>query len=162
MLGQIRIEFIFGMILFSILIFFIVTQSNTMFSSLLVDSKSDALKTKAANVIKILVEDSGDPPTWENIAMSSPGNVKRVGFAITPYNLSRQKVQNLSYNCSNFDSYNNLLGNFEMKAFRLRVYNSTQQILNCGFQSLEPISVTETRYVFIDNEYGRVVLELWT
>jgi len=161
MLGQIRIEFIFGMLIFSLIIFFIVTQTSTLFSSLLIDSESDALKAKATSVIRILVEDKGDPTNWDTIAQANPGNVKRVGLADSPYNLSKTKVNNLSYNCSNSDAVRNLIGNFELKAYRLRVFNSTQQILICGYQSLEPVTVTETRYVFIDNGYGRVILELW-
>jgi len=163
MLGQIRIEFIFGIILFALIIFFIVTQINILFSSLVSDSRSDALKARAINTLRILVEDQGDPPTWDNIAQASPGSVKRVGLAYQsqPYNLSRSKVLNLSQNCSTSDLYKNLLWNFDLKAYRLKVYNSTNRILFCGFDSLEPPVVFETRYVFIDNDFGKVTLELW-
>jgi hypothetical protein len=160
MLGQIRVEFIFGIILFALIMFFIVTQTNTLFSSLLTDSRSDALKAKALNVIKILVEDRGYPTDWDT---QLPGNVKRVGLVYNqPYNLSKNKVLNLSQNCSNTpDIYKNLLWNFDLKAYRLKVYNSTNQTLFCGFDSLEPPVVMETRYVFIDNDFGKVTLELW-
>lgn len=156
MRGQIKIDFVFGVIVFSVIIFFIVSQTNTLFSSLLTDSKSDALKARATSAIDILVEDPGDPANWD-----SAGGVKRIGLASSPYVLSRAKVLNLSYNCSNSDLYKNLLWNFDMKAYRLRIYNSTKQIMLCGFDSLEAPTVTETRYVMIDNEYGRVVLDLW-
>jgi hypothetical protein len=164
MFGQIRIEFIFGVVIFSVIIFYIVTQTNTMFSSLLVDSKSDALKAKAANVIKILVEDSGDPSNWDSLPV---GSVRRVGLAYKaalnqPYNISKSKVVALDANCSGTaDFYRNMLWNFDLRAYRLTVYNSTHQILLCGYGSIEQASVTETRYVFIDSGYGRVVLELW-
>ena len=47
MLGQIRAEFIFGLILFIMIIVFIVSQTNVLFSSLITDSKADRLKAKA-------------------------------------------------------------------------------------------------------------------
>jgi hypothetical protein len=162
MFGQIRVEFVFGIIIFALIMFFIVTQTNTLFSSLLTDSRTDAVKAKASNAIKILIEDRGDPPDWDTIAQSNPGNVKRVGLTYyyqpsnisQPYNLSRNKILNLSSNCS-------LLNNFDLKAYRLKVYNSTQQILFCGFDSLEPVTVMETRYIFVDGDFGRITLELW-
>jgi hypothetical protein len=158
MLGQIRVEFIFGIILFALIMFFIVTQTNTLFSSLLTDSRSDALKAKALNAIKILVEDRGNPPNWNN----TPGSTKRVGLAEQPYFLSKSKVITLNSNCTNTpDIYKNLLWNFELKAYRLKVYNSTHQILFCGYDSLEPVNVIETRYVYIDGDFGRVTLEMW-
>lgn len=161
MFGQIRIEFIFGVILFTVIIFFIVTQTNILFSSLLVDSKSDTLKAEASNVIQILVEDRGDPPNWDTIAQSNPNGINRVGLANSPYNLSKSKVTALGLNCSGSTPYKNLLWNFKLKAYRIRVFNSTQQILFCGLNPSEPGTVTETRYVYIDKEYGKLVLELW-
>jgi len=161
MLGQIRIEFIFSVIVFTVIIFFIITQTNTLFSSLLVDSKSDALKTKASNVIQILVEDKGDPPNWDTIARTNPNGVKRVGLAYNPYNLSKTKVLNLSYNCSGSDPYKNILWNFNLNAYKIRIFNSTHQILSCGLQTSEPGAVMETKYVFIDGGYGKLILELW-
>ena len=168
MFGQIRIEFIFGIVIFALVIFYIVTQTNTLFSSLLTDSRSDTIKAKALNSIKILVEDVGDPPNWETVA---PGNVKRVGLAYNqsyqpypfqPYNLSKSKILALESNCTNtIDLYKNLLWNFELRGYRLKVYNSTHRILFCGFDSLEPPVAMETRYVFVDNGFGRVTLELW-
>jgi hypothetical protein len=164
MLGQIRMEFIFGIVIFSVIIFYVVTQTNSLFSSLISDSKSDALKTRASEAIKIIVEDSGDPPNWETLPV---GSVKRVGLAYKaaltqPYNLSKSKVVALNTNCTgtaNID--NNMLWNFELRNYRLTVFNSTQRILLCGFISTGHALITETRYVFIDNGYGRVVLELW-
>ncbi len=171
MFGQIRIEFIFGIVIFALVIFYIVTQTNILFSSLLTDSRADTIKAKALNAIKILVEDVGDPPYWDNLAASNPGSIKRVGLAYNqsyqpypfqPYNLSKNKILNLSSNCTNTpDLYKNLLWNFELRAYRLKVYNSTHRILFCGFDSLEPPVAMEIRYVFVDNGFGRMTLELW-
>ncbi len=158
MLGQIRVEFIFGIILFALIMFFIVTQTNTLFASLLTDSRSDLLKAKAIDAIKIFVEDKGDPTNWNN----TPSSTKRVGLAEQPYLLSKSKVLTLNFNCTyTADIYKNLLWNFDLKAYRLKVYNSTHQLLFCGYDSLEPVSVMETRYVYIDGGFGRVTLEMW-
>lgn len=137
MLGQIRIEFIFGLMLFILLIVFIVAQTNVLFTSLITDSKSDRLKAKAINSIKILVEDKGDPENWWN---APDANVKRVGLAEQPYNLSINKINRLASpnNCT-------LLDNFDLGAYRLKISNSTQQLLMCGPNSLEPATVTEVK-----------------
>lgn len=163
MFGQIKVEFIFGLIVFALVIFFIVTQTNITFSSLLSDSRADALKAKAANVIKILVEDEGDPVDWDSeVDGGHPENVKRVGLADNPYTLDKNKVLSLNQNCSGTaDIYKNLLGNFNLNAYRLKIYNSTNQVLFCGFDSLEPPAVIEIRYIFIDNDFGNITLELW-
>ncbi|MFH1229423.1 MAG: hypothetical protein V1678_03300 [Candidatus Aenigmatarchaeota archaeon] len=163
MLGQMRIEFIFGIVIFCVIIFYVVTQTNILFSSLVTDSKSDALKAKASEAIKILVEDPGDPLGWD---MMPVGSVKRVGLAysvvsVQPYNLSKSKVLALNANCSGSDMLKNMLWNYELNAYRLRIFNSTHEILSCGFRNPSSATVTETRYVFIDNGYGSVVLELW-
>jgi hypothetical protein len=163
MYGQIKVEFIFGIVIFAMVIFFIVTQTNTLFSSLITDAKSDSLKAKASNAIEILVGDQGDPPNWETIAQANPGNVKRVGLAYNqPYNLSRNKISSLSQNCTGTsDYYKNLLSNFNLNAYTLKIYDSTGQILICGIESTEPPAVIETRYVIIGNDFGNVTLKLW-
>jgi hypothetical protein len=94
MFGQIRIEFIVGILIFAVIIFFIVNQTNITFSTLLTDSRADILKTKASNAITILVEDKGEPPNWDSIT------VIRVGLANEPYSLSIDKINNLKSDCN--------------------------------------------------------------
>jgi len=153
MFGQVRVEFIFGLMLFILLIIFIISQTNVLFTSLITDSKSDKLKAKAINSVKILVEDKGDPENWWNVQDS---NVKRVGLAEQPYNLSINKLNRLASpnNCT-------LLQNFDLGAYRLKISNSTQQLLMCGFNSLEPATATEVKEVYINGNLGTVSLELW-
>jgi hypothetical protein len=148
MLGQIRIEFIAGILIFSIIIAFIVNQTNITFSNLLIDSRADILKSQALNSITILVEDMGKPPDW------NPSNVERVGLAVKPYSLSIDKINDLSSDCS-------LLDNFILKAYRLKIYNSTDLLLFCGIDVLDPPAAFEVKYVEIEGDYGNVTLELW-
>jgi len=150
MFGQIRIEFIAGILIFAIIILFIVNQTNITFSTLLADSRVDILKTKALNAITILVEDKGEPEDWE----TNPTNVKRVGLAYKPYSLSTNKISELSSDC-------NLLDNFNLSSYRLKIYNSTNQLLFCGYDNLEPPTALEVKYVVIEDDYGNVSLEMW-
>ncbi len=148
MLGQIRIEFIAGILIFSIIITFIVNQTNITFSGLLTDSNADILKSKALNSITILVEDSGEPLNW------NPSNVERVGLAYEPHSLSISKIDMLNSNC-------NILDNFLLKSYRLKIYNSTNLLLFCGNENLNPATAIEVKYVEIEGDYGNVSLELW-
>jgi len=153
MLGQLRVEFIFGLMLFILLIFFIITQINVLFTSLVTDSKADKLKSKSINAVKILVEDKGYPQNWWNVP---DANIKRVGLAGQPYNLSINKINRLASpnNCT-------LLDNFNLRAYRLKISNSTHQLLMCGIDSLEPATVIEVKKVYINGDMGTVSLELW-
>jgi hypothetical protein len=56
---------------------------------------------------------------------SLPQVCEEAGLAFSPLVLSASKLYSMSYNCSNSDVYGNVLWNFEMKAYRIRVYNST-------------------------------------
>jgi hypothetical protein len=154
MIGQMRIEFIVGILIFAIIIVFIVSQTNTTFTNLLIDSKTDISKAKNLNSITILTEDVGDPSDWETIAQTNPEDVKRVGLAISPYNLSVSKIDSLNSNCG-------LLDNFNLGSYRLKIYNSTHQLLFCGYETLEPPLSVEIKYVRIGIDYGNVSLELW-
>lgn len=154
MKGQMRIEFIVGIVIFAIVLVFIVNQTNITFTTLLSDSKSDTTKAKNLNVMTILIEDAGEPSNWETIAQSNPGGVKRVGLASEPYELSMNKINSLAANCS-------LLHNFDLGSYRLKIYTSTQRLLFCGYEALETPASTETKYVKIGNEYANITLELW-
>ncbi|MFH1473308.1 MAG: hypothetical protein ABIE55_00275 [Candidatus Aenigmatarchaeota archaeon] len=148
MLGQIRIEFIAGILIFSIIITFVVNQTNITFSNLLTDSKADILKAKALNSITILVEDTGQPSNW------NPSNVERVGLAYKPHSLSRNKINMLNTNCD-------ILDNFVLRTYRLTIYNSTDLMLFCGSENLNPAAAFEVEYVEIEGDYGNVSLEMW-
>jgi hypothetical protein len=151
MIGQMRIEFVAGIIIFAVVLVFIVNQTNVTFSSLLTDSKTDISKAQNLNSITILIEDKGDPTNWETLA---PENVKRVGLATAPYNLSMNKIDRLMSNCD-------LLNNFYLNQYRLKIYNSTHMLLFCGNDVLNPPASIEIRYVKIGNDYGNISLELW-
>lgn len=145
-----RIEFVAGILIFAIILIFIVNQTNITFRNLLSDSRSDILKSKALNVITILTEDPGSPSNW-NVNIWS---TRRVGLATGTLELSRIKIDALYDNC-------NLLDDFDLGSYRLRIYDSSDLILFCGYDMLDSPSTIETRHVDIDGDYGNVTLEFW-
>ena len=150
MLGQTKFEFIFTVVIFAMIIFFIVSQINILFTAIVTDSKTDITKTISMGVINLLLEDEGEPPNWE----SSPGNAEWVGLATEPYVLSKQKINEVQNDCSLLDDYN-------LGEYNLVIYNTTHRILSCGYEMLDiPVSII-IRYVFVDNDIGNVTLKVW-
>jgi len=80
--------------------------------------------------------------------------VKTVGLADQPNALSADKIAVLNGNCD-------LLLNFGLSTYRLRIYNSTNLLLFCGTESLSPAKITVSKYVRIGNSLGNITLELW-
>ena len=84
----------------------------------------------------------------------APNNINRVGLAVSPYNLSVSKINRINSECD-------LLDNFYLGSYRLKVYNSTDLVLFCGQDVLEPALSIETKYVRVGNSLGNITLELW-
>lgn len=80
--------------------------------------------------------------------------IKTVGLADQPDVLSADKIAALNSNCD-------LLLNFGLNTYRLRIYNSTDLLLYCGTQSLNPAKITVSKYVKIGNSLGNITLEMW-
>ncbi len=158
MKGQIRVEFIFGVIVFAIVIFMVVSQINTIFISSGTDSLSDILKAKAVGFLDIVLKDSGDPDNWE----TNPLLMKRIGLSYNdqPFNLSLAKIQAID---SNRDSENRcyLLDSLDLGGYRLLIYKGENLILECGLETTTVTLVSVGRSVFIEDEYGSVILEVW-
>ena len=150
MRGQTKFEFIFTVVIFAVVIFFAVTQMNTLFTAIVTDSRADVSKSLSTSVINILLKDDGEPPNWE----SNPGNAKWVGLANKPFILSKQKINQLQNDCSLLDSYN-------LQEYTLVIYNKTHRILFCGYESLETPTSIVIRYVLVDNGVGNVTLKVW-
>jgi hypothetical protein len=80
--------------------------------------------------------------------------VKTVGLADQSDVLSVGKIAALNGNCD-------LLLNFGLSTYRLRIYNSTNLLLYCGTESLSPAKITVSKYVKVGNSLGNITLELW-
>jgi hypothetical protein len=80
--------------------------------------------------------------------------IKTVGLADQPDVLSTDKITALNGNCD-------LLLNFGLSTYRLRIYNSTNLLLYCGTESLSPAKITVSKYVKVGNDLGNITLEMW-
>lgn len=92
---------------------------------------------------------------YEEIAYEIKSTVTKVGIITSkPYIVSQEKVYNLSQSCDN-------LNIFDLKTYRLKVYNSTNLLLFCGTDSMKPPRIFVSKYVWIGNDLGNVTLEMW-
>ena len=150
MKGQVKLEFIFGVVMFAIVIFWVVSQINTVYVGIGSDSRNDVLRTKAYNIMSYLGEGSGET-NWESIA--SP---KLIGLAYNnqPYNLSESKIDKLNSSCSLLDAYN-------FGAYRITIQDASGELLFCGSRSISQIRIMITRSVWIEDRYGNMTVEVW-
>lgn len=158
MKGQIRIEFIFGVVIFAIIIFLMVGQMNTIFTSVGTDSLSDTTKARGIGFLDMIVKDSGSPLTWE----SDPSSIVRFGLSYynQPFNLSMAKIVALNIS-RNPENRCLLLEDQGLGGYRLTIYKNNVLILECGEQVVTPFLETISRPVFIEDEYGQISLEVW-
>ncbi len=144
-----KFEFIFAFFFFIILIFFVGFNINTTISTVISDSGIDSLKSQAITIIEVLTKSGGEPEDWE----LSPGSTIKPGLAYSPYSLSMQKISALNSNCDLIK----LLG---IEDYKLVIEKGGAELLSCG--SEEPkAKVRIERAVFIEDDYGKIVLELW-
>jgi len=98
MYGQTRIEFIFGIVIFSIIIFYIVSQINTVFSSNISDYEINNLKAEANSVIKVLTSYKGYPENWVNFLVLGWERRKEIEISLSSEELRDQQVRiNVTY-----------------------------------------------------------------
>ncbi len=150
MKGQTKIEFVFSLVFFSILILFLTLQVTSNISSALSDSYFDSLRARAWSLADILVRTQGDPPNWE----VNPASARYIGLASEPFNLSEAKLREVQNNC-------NLLNKTVRGPYRLVVYDEYGTlIVECGFGGPE-LSSGVTVPVFIGDRFGTLTLVVW-
>lgn len=152
MKGQVKTEFIFAIAFFGILLFFVATQIINANKITRIDSDADALKAKAISIVTMLAEDKGEPKNWEELA--SVTDIKRVGLAYSPYNLSKTKAQKLKFNCE-------LMKKFDVQGYLLILRDSEGELLLCGLGNATPVTASVKKPVFIEGKLGSVALDLW-
>ena len=131
--GQTRIEFIFGIIVFSILVFYVVSQINASFSTQIAEYETYTLNAKATNAVKYLAETE---------------------LASRPYNLSTAKLNALRTNCGAVDS-------LDLGSYHLSIYNTSGVEVECGIGSLKAPKSSVSKYVIVRNAIGNMTLEIW-
>lgn len=152
MKGQIKFEFIFGVLFFAVILFFLASQLITVITVAIQDSKIDSMKAEANIILTILVEDAGEPKDWES-GYGYPA-IKRVGLASAPYNLSKNKIKVLGLNC-------NLLEKTGLLGYRLVIRSESDTLLFCGYTSINPLTIIVQKPVMIEKEFGNISLEIW-
>jgi len=146
MKGQLKIEFVLGLVVFAIIILYVGTQIGTAFNTANTDSRLDALKSQGIAVIDVLTKDhvygfSELEPNILNITRINEWNAES-SSSVPPGR------------CSGLDK-------FGMKNYRLTVNKTTSQILYCGYAGISNVRTSVIRYVTIQGDYGQVELELW-
>lgn len=139
MKGQIKIEFILGVVVFAMVIFYVASQINTAFLSTNIDTNLDMKKAKSYTILEIISKNSD------------------TGLALTPGKLNITKINTWEENnCST-------LNQFDMGGYRLTITedNVIEPLLFCGYVGIVPIRTNVVRTVKIDNNYGRITLEMW-
>ncbi|MCD6477088.1 MAG: hypothetical protein J7K26_02920 [Candidatus Aenigmarchaeota archaeon] len=138
MKAMIKVEFIFGIIVFIIIIIYSMSQINSMFIISSSDSKIDVNKLRANTILNLISEDDSIGLIVEPYRFYNPTDLKNNG-------------------CPNLEKYN-------LGQYRLTLYQSGQDepIIKCGSNNTLPASIFEVKYIsFDDNTYGRMVLEMW-
>jgi hypothetical protein len=148
--GQIRIDFIFSLIFFTVMLFFIALLVNSSLSTGLADSNLDTMKSQSESILNILVSTGGSPDNWETLP---PALVIRVGLASQPYSISAPKLNALRNNCD-------LMAKFGNINYRLTLSSGNTVLLSCGYGGPRVTSSSQVP-VFVNGVYGRAVLEMW-
>jgi len=150
MKGQVKLEFIFGVIMFSIVVFWVVSQINTVYAGVGTDSNNDVLRARAYNLISYIAEGSGDV-NWET--SNYPGQIGLAYYG-EPYSLSDTKIDKLNSNCT-------ILDEKDIGAYRLTIQDDSGEVLFCGSPSVSPTRVSITRSVWLEDHYGNLTVEVW-
>ena len=148
--GQIKVDFIFSLIFFTVMIFYIAVQLNSSLMSSLNDSKLDTLKSESNSILGILVSSEGSPKNWETLAESQ---VVRVGLASVPYNISSSKLNALKNNCGLMNKFGNI-------SYSFSISSAGSILLSCGYGGPRVTSKSEMP-VLVNGKYGKAVLEMW-
>ncbi len=150
MKSQGKIEFLLSVFIFGILILSIGKYISENTTSVFSDIYSQTSKIKGEKIVDILVNEKGIPPDWEK----SPNNLKRLGLAFSPYNLSLDKVNALKNDCSLFEKSFNITG------YRLLLIGESGNIFfECG--GVGNLKIYLERTVKINSEMGKLILEIW-
>ena len=150
MKGVIKVEFILGVVIFAILIFYIAFQINTSFVGINIDTNLDMLKSESYSVLTILSTDETE------------------GLAYSKNVLSFDKIKQWddnrgsNNNCINLDEFN-------LGGYRLNIYHEdyNEPILFCGYIGLSTLRTNVIKHVKIYDEStntirnGNMTMEMW-
>ncbi len=152
--GQIKFDFIFALVFFTILIFYVSMQVNGAFSASISDSETDTMKSAASSILGILATTAGSPENWETlIGTPSENDINRIGLASSPYVISSAKLSALKLNCA-------LMEKFGKINYKLTVYDGNGILLSCGYGGPRVTGKSEIP-VIVNGMHGKIVMEMW-
>jgi len=135
--GQlVKIEFVFGVVIFALIIFFIGSQVNTNVSSVTSDSKYDELRAEAINNLNFIISD--------------------LSYDNEPYVLQDSKIDTANQKdaegrCPYFE-------NLGMIGYRIVINDPSGELLRCGGVSYSYYTITKN--IFIENRNGTITYEV--
>lgn len=148
--GQIKIDFIFSLVFFTVMIFYIAMQVNSSLASSMSDSRLDTIKSESESILNILVSTKGSPENWDSLPQEQ---VMRIGLAFLPYNISSSKLNALKNNCD-------LMNKFGDINYKFTIISENNILLSCGYGGPRVTAKSESS-VAVNGKYGKAVLEMW-
>jgi hypothetical protein len=138
MKGQFKIEFILALAAFILVLVFIIIYMNDAYTNVGESVKNDTIKMRADSAIIYITED----PSL---------------FAIKPYYLNLSRIaEEKGKGCENIRNATYPYG------FRLRIFNSTDNVLDCGAYGSPVVSISRNIKI-VNNTIvdGNLTLDLW-
>ncbi|MFH0949231.1 MAG: hypothetical protein V1802_01975 [Candidatus Aenigmatarchaeota archaeon] len=145
MKGITNIEFIVSVFVFLSTITFITTFIIGKVPALHHDAMIDTAKLNSYTLSQILILDKGFPDSWDST------NVKTIGLAIQPYNLSSAKILEIKELCTNITRMRELVGDVVINI----TYIDGGQVADCK-TSILPVMLFYTRFALLDGKAVRV------
>jgi len=139
MKAQVKVEFVLGIVVFAMIIFYVASQISTVFVSINVDTNLDIMKSKSYAIMDILIENT------------------EIGLALEPGILNTTKID--EWNSTNCPE----MSKFDMGGYRMIITDdNSEPMLFCGYVGIAPIRINiEQPVKFDNNEYGWISIEMW-
>lgn len=156
--GQVTIEYLIALMVFSSILIFLVFQIARSIPEYRATSQSNVLDAKAFRITEIMVTTTGysisGNPDWNSV------DVGMIGLASKPNVLSASKISEFNKTCSqSYESTKKILRIYGDFAFRLATPTS---FISCGKRI--PAGVTRStseRYAALGGNWARVTFDVW-
>jgi hypothetical protein len=158
MKAQLNIDFILAVTLFIIAILFVSYIAIQTQSSLKTEIDNEQKRLIGYAISQLLLLDTGYPTNW-----SSLDNVQRFGLALSPYILSRDKI-NAIKNCSyeNYTKMKNLFSLSTEREFLIIISDSSEKtITKCGIEHRLREIIWIKRFAILDGNIVKINLGIY-
>lgn len=176
MRGQISIDYYAAVIIFVIIVVYFVFQIMNIVPRFISQMEHERMRSESYQISEILVNDAGLPIDWNNLVLSNPSAIQRIGFSDQTSSMtnvmSSAKADALNTLCSTQgQEFVRSKLNTEFQ-FSLVVLNrdTDMTVINClgpstdvdGRPTTRGFVATTTRvFSFANGEIGHMTLEVW-